>query len=125
MTLSVRVTHTVDSLDRDMRAMPAKVARMQTSLLNGLAHRGNGLARSFARKTAGAHGRHYPDAFSVEAKTATSWEYGPDAAKKQGGMSFEYGSRNQPPHLDLNKSADIIGPKMAADVRKMIDRLFW
>jgi hypothetical protein len=27
----------------------------------------------------------------------------------QGGMSFEFGSRNQPPHLDLNRSADIIG----------------
>ena len=35
-----------------------------------------------------------------------------DVAKPQGDMSFERGSRNQPPHLDLNRSADVIGPQL-------------
>jgi hypothetical protein len=40
-------------------------------------------------------------------------------------MSFEYGSRNQPPHLDLNKSADLIGPQLAKDAGNLLDSLFW
>jgi hypothetical protein len=30
----------------------------------------------------------------------------------QGGMSFEYGSRNQPPHLDGLHALDTIGPRV-------------
>jgi hypothetical protein len=54
-----------------------------------------------------------------------SGEYGPDIARPQGGMSFEYGSRNQPPHLDLARSADLIGPSTVGEVGRMVDRLFW
>jgi hypothetical protein len=32
--------------------------------------------------------------FAIEVET------GPERGMKQGGMSFEFGSRNQPPHLD-------------------------
>jgi hypothetical protein len=54
-----------------------------------------------------------------------SGEYGPDAAMPQGGMSFEFGSRNQKPHLDLAKSADVIGPALAQEVRGLADQWFW
>jgi hypothetical protein len=40
-------------------------------------------------------------------------------------MSFEFGSRNQPPHLDLAKSADLAGPMFARDVAKVAARWFW
>ena len=40
-------------------------------------------------------------------------------------MSFEWGSRNQPPHLDLNRAADVIVPKWVSDLRDVYDEAFW
>jgi hypothetical protein len=94
---------------------------------------GNSLAKDFAKSSAGAHGKRYPNAFSTEMRptfsgfgtSIISGEYGPDIAKPQGGMSFEFGSRNQKPHLDLARSADIVGPALAGEVRRLPDRWFW
>lgn len=57
-----------------------------------------------ARETSGEHGKHYPDSITSETRVAFGIhvETGPDSSKKQGrmGRGFEFGSRNQPPHLD-------------------------
>ena len=69
---------------------------------------------SIARGTAGEHGIHYPD--SIEADMVfdlggASVEVGPNPGMPQGGMSFEHGSRNQPPHLDgLYALDEVEGP---------------
>lgn len=121
----IRVVGGVGDLADDLRAIPTKSATGLARAVRSNAEQGNRIARNFARESAGAHGKHYHKAFSAEARTSLSWEYGPDAAMPQGGMSFEFGSRNQPPHLDLARSADIIGPKLADDVGDVVDRLFW
>jgi hypothetical protein len=56
---------------------------------------------------------------------AISAEYGPDTARPQGGMSFEHGSRNQPPHLDLARSADIVAVQFGPNALYAADKLFW
>jgi hypothetical protein len=101
---------------------------------------GNTLAKDFAKRSAGAHGgvskkgvRPYVKAFSYEMRPSLfgrsaaviAGEYGPDIGEPQGAMKFEYGSRNQKPHLDLARSADIIGPAFAGEVRRLPDRWFW
>ena len=57
-----------------------------------------------ARETAGEHGKHYPDAITSETRIALGIhvETGPESGRKQGrmGRGFEFGSQNQPPHLD-------------------------
>jgi len=58
-----------------------------------------------ARATAGKHGKLYPSSITSEdvpSFGAITFDIGPDSSKKQGGMGrgFEYGSVNQPPHLD-------------------------
>lgn len=57
-----------------------------------------------ARETSGEHGKHYPDSITSETRVAlgVQVETGPDRSKKQGSMGrgFEFGSQNQPPHLD-------------------------
>ena len=121
----VDVTDTLGGFDRDLRALPVRAARMQAELVKGTAQRGNRIAANFARGSAGTHGKHYHRAFTAEAEGPFTWVYGPDAARPQGGMSFEYGSRNQPPHLDLNRSADIVGATLGPNARKLIDRLYW
>lgn len=123
--MRVRVVHSVGDLAADLAGIAAEMPVKGAELVRDEAKRGNRIAAQFARESAGKHGKHYPRAFSAEAVTLLSWEYGPDAAKRQGGMSFEWGSRNQPPHLDLNRSADIVGPAFADAVGDMVDGLFW
>lgn len=122
---SIRVTHTIGGLERDMRRIATTTKAKMAKVVRRNATQGNRLAKGIARRSAGAHGVHYPKAFTAEAITPLMWEYGPDASMLQGDMSFEYGSRNQPPHLDLEKSQDVIGPAFAKDVADTADGLFW
>lgn len=68
-----------------------------------------------AAATSGEHGKHYPN--SIEDKLIVSTdivvEVGPNPDKPQGGMSFENGSVNQPPHNDGKKAADEIVPQLS------------
>lgn len=123
--MTVNITHTLGDLDRDLRALPVKEARMRAEMVRGTAERGNRIAANFARASAGSHGKHYHKAFTAEAVDPFTWVYGPEAARPQGGMSFEYGSRNQAPHLDLNRSADVVGDSLTDNAQKMLERLFW
>lgn len=64
-----------------------------------------------ARETSGQHGKHYPDSIDSELVfnlSGVSVDVGPNSAKKQGGMGrgFEFGSQNQPPHLDGLRALD-------------------
>lgn len=131
--MRVIVTDTIGDLVKDMAAIPPKAARDMMACVRDGARAGNEIAKESAKRTAGAHGKHYHKAFTVSAgrgfrgfgAAVYSAEYGPDASKRQGGMSFERGSRNQPPHLDLAKSADVIGPIFAREVSQLPARWFW
>lgn len=127
---SIKVTNHLDDLTRDIAAIPPAAARRMAGIVRDGANAGAQIARDFARESAGAHGKHYPNSITADSEVGLkgstySAEYGPDSGRKQGGMSFEWGSRNQPPHLDLNKSADIIGPAFPGEVRNMLRDLFW
>jgi hypothetical protein len=120
----VRVFHGIDDLRSDLAGIPVELAKRAPKVVKKNATQGNRIAKGFAKTSAGAHGKHYSNRFSVDMLSPFSAEYGPKG-RPQGEMSFEHGSRNQPPHLDLNKSADIQGPKFADDISDMVDGLFW
>jgi hypothetical protein len=129
----VRVRHSIGRLAADMADIPARArVDMRATVREGIKV-GNTVARDNAKRSSGAHGKLYPKAFTTEMHGVVSFggvngisgEYGPDPAFPQGGMSFEFGSRNQKPHLDLARSADIIGPAFAGEVRRLPDRWFW
>lgn len=81
-----------------------------------------------ARATAGAHGKHYPNSITYDTRLLASTlvaEIGPDTSRPQGGMGmgFEFGSRNQPPHLDGSTAIDALGPKVESVLDTAIGRL--
>lgn len=129
----VRVRENLGDLIADLEKVGKEAPPKLRGVVKDGIKTGNSVAKDFARESAGAHGKHYHRAFTTEMRpTYTvfghrlySGEYGPDIAYPQGGMSFEWGSRNQPPHGDLNKSADIIGPAFAGEVRGVIDEVLW
>lgn len=121
----------------DLIADMTKIRKEAPTVLNGIVRdgirAGTVLAKDNARRSAGKHGKRYPAAITSQMRTPYHYgdgtifhgEYGPDISRPQGGMSFEYGSRNQKPHLDLNRSADVIGPQFPREVGDAVDRLFW
>lgn len=62
--------------------------------------------RSNATATAGKHGKLYPRTIKAYKPSQFVSKVEPDAAMPQGGMSFEFGSANQPPHMDGQKALD-------------------
>ena len=124
--MAVRIYHSLDDLERDMKTIATTFKPRAAEQVRDVAKDGNKVGRSNARRSSGAHGKHYPKSFTWEMTGATSAVYGPDAGRKQGGMSFEHGSRNQPPHHDIARAADIHGANdLAARMNIVLDRLFW
>lgn len=123
--MRITVTHGIDDLANDLAAIPVRAVTDMVRTVAENARTGRDVAKLFAQESAGKHGKHYHKAITVESLAPLIWEYGPDSSKKQGGMSFEWGSRKQKPHKDLAKSADVIGPEFHSDVRALPGRWFW
>jgi hypothetical protein len=84
--------------------------------------------KSTARSSAKKHGKLYPRAITAEQvgfANGPEWEVGPESALPQGGMGkgFEYGSVNQPPHLDMGQAVTKIEPQFYAAVEKLAGQL--
>jgi hypothetical protein len=85
--------------------------------------------RQNATETSGEHGKHYPASIDSELSLSIrsiGVEVGPNASKPQGGMGmgFEFGSRNQPPHLDGLRALDGIQQRVERMVDSTIGHLF-
>ena len=116
----------IGDLERDLRTIAVEFKPRMAVEVRGVSMDGNKAAKRHAKRSAGRHGKHYSNAFSEEAHTPLLREWGPDAAMPQGGMSFERGSRNQPPHHDIAQAADLHGADdLQRRVRLVLDRLFW
>lgn len=121
-----RVYSTLGDLERDLKIIASEFKPRVAVPVREVARDGTKTAKRLAKRSAGSHGKHYPNAITLESHGPLSYEYGPEAGLPQGGMSFEHGSRNQPPHLDLAKSADLHGSsELLRKVDRVIDGLFW
>lgn len=107
-------------------------ARMVPALRSAMSEAGSAFANTWsenARATSGVHGKWYPDSIDSELVFnggGVSVDVGPNAAKKQGSMGkgFEFGSVNQPPHLDGLRAMDTIAPVIEALVDSVIAGTF-
>lgn len=79
--------------------------------------------RDNAVLTARSHGKHYPSRIDHERLGYLLWEIGPHG-HPQGEMSFEYGSRNQPPHLDGGRALDMLLPFIERRVAVVAEEVF-
>lgn len=128
----VRVTSSIGDLARDLFTMADEAPFELGRTVEADAKEGNRIARAFASQqhTMGTDiDVPYHESFSAEPRGPHTWEYGPeDDGIPHGGSQatgYEFGSVNQPPHLDLARSVDIIGPQFAEDVLETAASLFW
>lgn len=72
--------------------------------------------KSNARESSGMHGKHYAKSINykmVPSFSAMIADVEPREGMQQAGMSFEFGSRNQPPHLDGQQAISRYAPLIA------------
>lgn len=121
MVVKIRVRHTVDKLADDYEKIPARAAVGMARVVRENVDYGRDLAKALAREKAGPHGRNYHKRISGEMTGPLEGEYGPTGEPKTEfvGVGFRSGI-----NTDLPQSADRVGPAMAADVRKLIARLY-
>ncbi|TQK73365.1 hypothetical protein [Nocardioides sp. SLBN-35] len=130
--MRIRVIHSIDELVRDLNRIPVLASRDARDAVRHGAMTGNLIAKEHARGKSGRHGKHYPRSFTWDRPAQSlfggagwSADYGPLPGRRQGGMSFEEGSRNQPAHGDLEASRTPAIGVVAQDVRRAMDDWFW
>lgn len=83
--------------------------------------------RSNAEATSGSHGKHYPKSITSQMHMGmvVRGEVGPESGMKQGGMGpgFEFGSQNQPPHLDGARALPAAEVAITFGVAAALDRI--
>ena len=119
----------VYALAADLAAIPAKAV---PALRTGMKAGGDVFAKAWqanAAATSGVHGKHYPKSISAELAFdlgGVSVDVGPDSSIPQGGMGkgFEFGSQNQPPHLDGVKAMDAVAPEVEQIIGEAVEGVF-
>lgn len=117
------------ALAADLSAVGAKSI---PALRGGMAAAGELVERAWrnnAIQTSGEHGNHYPDSIDSELAfnlSGVSVDIGPNSSKKQGSMGkgFEFGSRNQPPHLDGARAMSDNEAQVERVIANTLDPLF-
>lgn len=108
----------IRALAADLTTVGPKMVKPVLGVLDDLGAATVSEWASNARATSGEHGKHYPDSITHTARGTFGGnlevEVGPDAGRKQGRMArgFEFGSVNQPPHLDGSKAMDAMEPRV-------------
>lgn len=121
------ITVDVSDLTRLAADMGVWELRLAAKGRVALAEAGNELRDAWkdnARITAGQHGKHYPNSIKAKPVGPFTVEVGPTPGMRQGAMSFEYGSSNQPPHLDGQRALDETLPKLTAKLEAAIAGAF-
>jgi len=108
-------TRELDALAVDLGDLPTEAAVRVRGVIQEASAELKDRWRSNARATAGRHGRLYPNAITYETRILPGGieaEIGPEKNRPQGGMGpgFEFGSVNQPAHLDGQRAADAVVP---------------
>ncbi len=121
--ITIRATTAdLERFQRDAIATAEALERAYDDAAQEISRDGLQIAKRNARENSGAHGKHYPRAARRWRLGAGQYLYGPDPTMKQGAMSFEDGSRNQPPHNDYGNSADRITANAERVTVKHVDR---
>jgi hypothetical protein len=125
----------IAALASDLKTMTRRAPIELKKVVRKNTIEGNRLAKGYASQQHTMNSNydiHYPKSFTWEVGSFYGYgggnitgTYGPDSARRQGSMSFEHGSRNQPPHLDLARSADVIAWQFGPNVLYAAQNLFW
>ena len=117
----------IRKLAADLSAAGPKMVKPMRSVFKEIGDETAKRWRANAEATSGEHGKHYPKSIDADLTFSLnlSVEIGPNSAKPQGrmGRGFEFGSVNQPPHLDGLKAVTQMEPLAVISAKSALDRL--
>lgn len=119
---TVHVSHSLDDLERDLKLIPRTMRVRGRAVVRRNVDVGVVLTKRAARAAAGPHGANYFKRITGEMTGALEGEFGPKGPPKTDyvGVSGTAGAMR-----DLDKAADKVGPKFAAEIDRMVGSLFW
>lgn len=119
--MRIRVRHTIDRLADKYEKIPAQAMVGMNRIVRENVDYGRDLAKALAREQAGPHGQNYYKRITSEMTGPLEGEYGPTGSPKTEfvGVGFRSGI-----NTDLPQSADKVTPAAAADLRRLITRLY-
>lgn len=121
--MQIRVHHTIGDLADDLRGIAVRAPKdMNRTVREGIKV-GNRVARTYAKRSAGPHGKNYYKRISAEMTGLLEGEFGPHGDVDDNAVGA--GWRNEGPNTDLARTADVIGPAFAKKVRELPDEWFW
>ena len=106
----IRVQTNANVIAADFGKVAGKVVKQARVIVETSAIDVRDKWRVNAYATSLPHGSWYPSSIRYQMTGALEATIAPDESYKQGGMSFEFGSRNQPPHLDGQRAIDHMRP---------------
>lgn len=109
--MSVSITTTGAAVAIDFQRAGPRITRRLATVVTEASADVRDEWRANATETAGEHGRHYPERIAVHPDGPLAADIYP-SGRPQGEMSFEFGSRNQPPHLDGQRALDMLAPRI-------------
>ena len=114
----------LNALSRDLGELGA---RATAAMFGVYREAGTDLRKTWqanAEQTSGTHGKHYPKSITMDMLIGRDIgvEVGPDSRLPQGSMGpgFEFGSVNQPPHLDGQRAADEVTPRLEREIDRTL-----
>lgn len=120
---TVRVTHTLAGLQRDLAGIPKKHLTGMTRLTNESRRSAEKYMQGLAKSRSGPHGRSYWKRIDSTLTGPMSAEIGPRG--EVAGNAVGAGWRTGGPNTDTEKTADLIGPRHARYISNHLNGLFW
>lgn len=118
--MSITIESNANEIIADIGRMTREVTNRMASVIESSAVDMRDEWRANARVTAGKHGKHYPNSIQYRMTGAFEAIIAPDESQTQGAMSFEFGSRNQPPHLDGQRALDYLAPLITRRIESQL-----
>lgn len=126
---AIRVVHSIGDLASDMTGIAQKARPDMVKVVREGVKVGTSLARDYAKEASGPHGKAYYKRITGEMHGVVSFggasgisgEWGPH----DGGTPIGGGWRHGAPNTELARSADVVGPALVGEVRRLPDKWFW
>lgn len=117
--MGIRLEHSLGDLAADLRTIATTAKARMIGVVDNNVKFGERIAQRLAKESSGPHGKNYWKRITSESN-GLEGEYGPHDGGLPVGGGWRHGE-----NTDLPRSADLVGPKFANDVRDEAADLFW
>lgn len=121
--MRITASHDLGDLARDCAKVATTAKPRMVKVVKKNVTQGTKVMQGIAQRKAGPHGTNYHKRITGEMTGTLSGEFGPTGTVA--GNAVGAGWRHGPPNTDLQKAADLQGPRFASDAGKILDGLFW